>query len=299
MFVGLILLVGKLTLIWMVDLEYCHFAVTEYWSYLGLNEAKKLLEEAVVLPRLMPDYFKGIRRPWKGILMFGTLCVSLRLLVVAISIITSQILCNWWGFYWFYFCKYLYRTSWNRKNTSCEGCCYCTWTLSFFLSRLYSLTLSDPNFLIRNVVQRSSIFRQHPSRQSIAENQKNLSEYEGLISLSHLNYPLFHTTLFWILICLIIDWHCRLYLKWRGSMHQVRYSSMRLMHCAVKEVLKANTKPVDGKFSCIKEKRAIFSELLTYLSLQLNYRFLKSEIRTSHSNGWCWKCLYSDYRWER
>jgi katanin p60 ATPase-containing subunit A1 len=45
-------------------------------SYLGLNEAKKLLEEAVVLPRLMPDYFKGIRRPWKGILMFGTLVSS-------------------------------------------------------------------------------------------------------------------------------------------------------------------------------------------------------------------------------
>ena len=31
----------------------------------GLSEAKKLLEEAVVLPLWMPDYFKGIRRPWK------------------------------------------------------------------------------------------------------------------------------------------------------------------------------------------------------------------------------------------
>ena len=31
----------------------------------GLGEAKKLLEEAVVLPLLMPDYFTGIRRPWK------------------------------------------------------------------------------------------------------------------------------------------------------------------------------------------------------------------------------------------
>lgn len=36
-----------------------------------LNEAKRLLEEAVVLPLWMPDYFKGIRRPWKGVLMFG------------------------------------------------------------------------------------------------------------------------------------------------------------------------------------------------------------------------------------
>lgn len=37
----------------------------------GLEQAKSLLEEAVVLPLVMPDYFKGIRRPWKGVLMFG------------------------------------------------------------------------------------------------------------------------------------------------------------------------------------------------------------------------------------
>lgn len=37
----------------------------------GLTEAKRLLEEAVVLPVLMPEFFKGIRRPWKGVLMFG------------------------------------------------------------------------------------------------------------------------------------------------------------------------------------------------------------------------------------
>jgi katanin p60 ATPase-containing subunit A1 len=36
-----------------------------------LDEAKRLLEEAVVLPILMPEYFQGIRRPWKGICMFG------------------------------------------------------------------------------------------------------------------------------------------------------------------------------------------------------------------------------------
>ena len=40
-------------------------------SIAGLNEAKHLLQEAVVLPLWMPDYFKGIRRPWKGVLMFG------------------------------------------------------------------------------------------------------------------------------------------------------------------------------------------------------------------------------------
>jgi katanin p60 ATPase-containing subunit A1 len=40
-------------------------------SIAGLGEAKHLLHEAVVLPIWMPEYFQGIRRPWKGILMFG------------------------------------------------------------------------------------------------------------------------------------------------------------------------------------------------------------------------------------
>ncbi|XP_029197851.2 katanin p60 ATPase-containing subunit A-like 1 isoform X1 [Acropora muricata] len=43
-----------------------------HWNDIaGLSEAKKLLEEAVVLPLLMPDYFTGIRRPWKGVCMVG------------------------------------------------------------------------------------------------------------------------------------------------------------------------------------------------------------------------------------
>lgn len=37
----------------------------------GLKEAKAILQEAVVLPVIMPEFFKGIRRPWKGILMVG------------------------------------------------------------------------------------------------------------------------------------------------------------------------------------------------------------------------------------
>jgi katanin p60 ATPase-containing subunit A1 len=40
-------------------------------SIAGLNQAKSLLEEAVVLPLMMPGYFTGIRRAWKGVLMFG------------------------------------------------------------------------------------------------------------------------------------------------------------------------------------------------------------------------------------
>ena len=37
----------------------------------GSEPAKDLLQEAVVLPLLMPEYFQGIRRPWKGIMMYG------------------------------------------------------------------------------------------------------------------------------------------------------------------------------------------------------------------------------------
>uniref|UniRef100_A0A8C0H9V8 Multifunctional fusion protein n=1 Tax=Chelonoidis abingdonii TaxID=106734 RepID=A0A8C0H9V8_CHEAB len=37
-----------------------------HWDDIAdLEEAKKLLREAVVLPMWMPDFFKGIRRPWK------------------------------------------------------------------------------------------------------------------------------------------------------------------------------------------------------------------------------------------
>lgn len=36
-----------------------------------LDNAKNTLKEAVLLPLLMPDYFKGIRRPWKGVLLYG------------------------------------------------------------------------------------------------------------------------------------------------------------------------------------------------------------------------------------
>mmetsp|Transcript_81023 Transcript_81023/g.127603 ORF Transcript_81023/g.127603 Transcript_81023/m.127603 type:complete len:594 (-) Transcript_81023:40-1821(-) len=43
----------------------------QWESIAGLAQAKSLLEEAVVLPLMMPEYFTGIRRAWKGVLMFG------------------------------------------------------------------------------------------------------------------------------------------------------------------------------------------------------------------------------------
>lgn len=46
----------------------------------GCEQAKKLLKEAVVLPMIMPEYFRGIRRPYRGELIVNfQLLVFLRL----------------------------------------------------------------------------------------------------------------------------------------------------------------------------------------------------------------------------
>lgn len=58
----------------LVDLmhkEIIQKSTVKWTDIAGLTNAKSLLEEAIVLPMFMPDYFKGIRRPWKGILMTG------------------------------------------------------------------------------------------------------------------------------------------------------------------------------------------------------------------------------------
>ena len=56
----------------MLERDVLNRSPSVHWNDIaGLNEAKRILEEAVVLPLWMPDYFKGIRRPWKGVLMFG------------------------------------------------------------------------------------------------------------------------------------------------------------------------------------------------------------------------------------
>ncbi|CUG91349.1 katanin, putative, partial [Bodo saltans] len=37
----------------------------------GMGDAKRLLNEAVVLPLLVPELFTGVLQPWKGVLLFG------------------------------------------------------------------------------------------------------------------------------------------------------------------------------------------------------------------------------------
>jgi len=40
-------------------------------NIVGLEEAKRLLKEAVLMPLKYPHFFQGILEPWKGILLFG------------------------------------------------------------------------------------------------------------------------------------------------------------------------------------------------------------------------------------
>jgi katanin p60 ATPase-containing subunit A1 len=59
-------------LIEMIERDILESTPSVKWDDIAdLTQAKSLLEEAVVLPLWMPDYFQGIRRPWKGVLMFG------------------------------------------------------------------------------------------------------------------------------------------------------------------------------------------------------------------------------------
>ncbi|CCW68764.1 unnamed protein product [Phytomonas sp. Hart1] len=63
---------GEEELVQLIEAEMDVGKISVSWNDIaGLEDAKRLLEEAVVYPVLMPDYYKGIRRPWKGVLLYG------------------------------------------------------------------------------------------------------------------------------------------------------------------------------------------------------------------------------------
>ncbi|CBK22866.2 uncharacterized protein [Blastocystis hominis] len=70
----------------MVESEVVEHSPHVPWDTIaGLTEARSILEEAVVLPQVMPEVFQGIRRPWKGILLFGPPGTGKTLLAKAIA----------------------------------------------------------------------------------------------------------------------------------------------------------------------------------------------------------------------
>eukprot|EP01147_Barroeca_monosierra_P004756 gene4757-6838_t len=73
-------------LVEMLERDIVHKNPSVRWTDIaGHNSAKSLLEEAVVLPLLRPDFFTGIRRPWKGVLMVGPPGTGKTLLAKAVA----------------------------------------------------------------------------------------------------------------------------------------------------------------------------------------------------------------------
>lgn len=61
-----------------VQVRYpAHGGCCRWTDIAGLKEAKRVLEEATVLPMIMPEFFTGIRRPVKVVLAAALLCVML------------------------------------------------------------------------------------------------------------------------------------------------------------------------------------------------------------------------------
>ena len=42
-----------------------------FTDIVGLDDAKRLLKEAVLIPLKYPHFFTGILEPWRGVLLFG------------------------------------------------------------------------------------------------------------------------------------------------------------------------------------------------------------------------------------
>jgi len=73
-------------LVEMLERDIIEKDLNVHWSDIaGLDEAKKLLKQSIVLPIRIPSYFKGIRRPKKGVLMVGPPGTGKTMLAKAVS----------------------------------------------------------------------------------------------------------------------------------------------------------------------------------------------------------------------
>ncbi len=73
-------------LIEQLEREILDLAPNVRWGDIaGLEEAKGVLQEAVVLPLMCPGFFSGIRRPWRGVLLYGPPGTGKTLLAKAVA----------------------------------------------------------------------------------------------------------------------------------------------------------------------------------------------------------------------